>query len=129
MDFFTELPQDKERYDAVSVKMDKLSKRAIFISTSKSLDAPGAARLLQDKVFSKHDIPLKMIRDRYLKFRSSFWSSLAKVLQTKLNVSTSIHPQTDGQSENNFSTLSNILRHSFQRLPGDLCTMLSVLEF
>ncbi len=48
--FPTELPESTNGFDAVLVIVDKLSKRAIFIATTKSVTAPEVTELLQDRL-------------------------------------------------------------------------------
>ncbi|GJS30895.1 putative reverse transcriptase domain-containing protein [Tanacetum coccineum] len=43
-------------------------------------------------------------------FASNFWRSLQKALGTSLDMSTTYHPQTDGQSERTIQTLEDMLR-------------------
>ncbi|GJV73711.1 putative reverse transcriptase domain-containing protein [Tanacetum coccineum] len=43
-------------------------------------------------------------------FASNFWRSLQKALGTNLDMSTTYHPQTDGQSERTIQTLKDMLR-------------------
>ncbi|GKA84693.1 putative reverse transcriptase domain-containing protein [Tanacetum coccineum] len=45
-----------------------------------------------------------------LRFASNFWKSLQNALGTNLDMSTTYHPQTDGQSERNIQTLEDMLR-------------------
>ena len=129
MDFLTELPRCSAGFDSVFVIVEKLSKRAIFIPTTKGVTAAGAAQLLQDEVFSKHGKPVKMISDRDPKFKSNFWKSLAQLSNIKLNVSTSDHPQTDGQSEVMIKILSNMIRKTIQEEKENLHEVLSTMEF
>ena len=51
------------------------------------------------EIFRLHGIPKMVISDRDIKFTSTFWKELLAGLNTNLNLSTSYHPQTDGQTE------------------------------
>nr|GEW46050.1 reverse transcriptase domain-containing protein [Tanacetum cinerariifolium] len=48
--------------------------------------------------------------DRDSHFTSRFWQSLQKAFGTQLEMSTSYHPETDGQSERTIQTLKDMLR-------------------
>ncbi|GJR85203.1 putative reverse transcriptase domain-containing protein [Tanacetum coccineum] len=51
-------------------------------------------------------------------FTSRFWQSLQNALGTQLDMSTSYHPETDGQSERTIQTLEDMLRacvHNFEK--------------
>ena len=67
--------------------------------------------------------------DRDPKFNSKYWRCLAELTNTKLNMSSRDHPQTDGQSENMIRTLSNMIRSFIQRRPEDWDVALSTLEY
>jgi hypothetical protein len=43
-------------------------------------------------------LPKKIISDRDERFISMFWKELFRITQTRLSMSTSHHPQTDGQT-------------------------------
>nr|GEX45217.1 reverse transcriptase domain-containing protein [Tanacetum cinerariifolium] len=62
------------------------------------------------EVVSKHGVPVSIISDRDGKFTSHFWKSLNKALGTRLDMSTTYHPETDGQSERTSQTLEDMLR-------------------
>ncbi|GJS09604.1 putative reverse transcriptase domain-containing protein [Tanacetum coccineum] len=51
-----------------------------------------------------------IISDRDSHFTLRVWQSLHKALGTQLNLSTTYHPQTDGQSERTIQTLEDMLR-------------------
>ena len=51
-----------------------------------------------------------LYRDRGAQFTSRFWRSFQKGLDTKVNLSTAFHPQTNGQAERTIQTLEDMLR-------------------
>ncbi|GJT28073.1 putative reverse transcriptase domain-containing protein [Tanacetum coccineum] len=62
------------------------------------------------EVVSKHGEPVLIISNRDGRFTSQFWKSLNKSLGTQLDMSTTYHPQTNGQSERTIQTLEDMLR-------------------
>ncbi|GJY96684.1 putative reverse transcriptase domain-containing protein [Tanacetum coccineum] len=62
------------------------------------------------EVVSRHGVPISIISDRDSRFTSHFWQSLWKALVTRLDMSTTYHPQTDGQSKRTIQTLEDMLR-------------------
>ena len=48
--------------------------------------------------------------DRGTQFTSHFWQQVQSLLGTKLNFSTTYHPQTDGQTERINQILEDVLR-------------------
>ncbi|GKF70309.1 reverse transcriptase domain-containing protein, partial [Tanacetum coccineum] len=62
------------------------------------------------EVVSRHGVPVSIIFDRDSRFTSHFWQSLQEALGTQLDMHTTYHPQTDGQSERTIQTLEDILR-------------------
>ncbi|GJU43330.1 putative reverse transcriptase domain-containing protein, partial [Tanacetum coccineum] len=61
------------------------------------------------EVFSRHEVPVLIIYDQDSKLTSHFWQSLNKALGTQFAMSTTYHPQTDGQSERTIQTLEDML--------------------
>nr|GEX73317.1 putative reverse transcriptase domain-containing protein [Tanacetum cinerariifolium] len=62
------------------------------------------------EVVSKHGVPVLIISDRDGKFTSHFWKSLNKALHTRLDMSITYHPETNGQCERTIQTLEDMLR-------------------
>ncbi|GKB99839.1 hypothetical protein Tco_0985976 [Tanacetum coccineum] len=67
-------------------------------------------RLYLKEIVCRHGVPILIISDRDSHFTSNFWRSLQKALGTNLDMSTTYHPQTDGQSERTIQTLEDMLR-------------------
>ncbi|GJZ03511.1 putative reverse transcriptase domain-containing protein [Tanacetum coccineum] len=67
-------------------------------------------RIFLKEVVSRHGVPDSFISDRESRFTSQSWQSLQKALGTQLDMSTSYHPQTNGQSERTIQTLEDMLR-------------------
>nr|GFD15739.1 reverse transcriptase domain-containing protein [Tanacetum cinerariifolium] len=61
------------------------------------------------EVVTRHGVLFLIISDRDGRFTSQFWRSLQKDLGTQLDMSTTYHPQTDGQSERTIQTLEDML--------------------
>ncbi|GJV78404.1 putative reverse transcriptase domain-containing protein [Tanacetum coccineum] len=68
------------------------------------------ARMYLKEIVTRHGIPISIICDRDPRFASNLWRSLEKDLGTSLDMSTTYHPQTDGQSERTIQTLKDMLR-------------------
>ncbi|GKA67942.1 putative reverse transcriptase domain-containing protein [Tanacetum coccineum] len=62
------------------------------------------------EIVSQHRVPISIISDHDSHFTSRFWQSLQNALGTQLDMSTTYHPETDGQSERTIQTLKDMLR-------------------
>jgi hypothetical protein len=54
-------------------------------------------QLLRVHAFKIHGVPLKIISDNDRRFIGRFWQGLHHLLGIELAMSTSFHPQTNGQ--------------------------------
>ena len=57
-----------------------------------------------------HGVPRTIVSDRGTQFTSKFWTQLHETLGTRLQFSTTFHPQTDGQAERVNQILEDMLR-------------------
>ncbi len=110
-DFITGLPRTANGYDAILVFVDRLSKMAHFIPTTKDVQAREFAQLFLDHVIKQHGIPSDIVSDRGSLFTSEFWTRLCERLSLTRKLSTAYHPQTDGQTERMNRVLEDMLRH------------------
>ncbi|GJW46824.1 putative reverse transcriptase domain-containing protein [Tanacetum coccineum] len=103
------LPKSSQGYDIIWVLVDRLTKSAIFIPMGKTYPMERLERMYLKEVVTRHRKPVSIIYDRDPRFASNFWRSLQKTLGTNLDMSTTFHPQTDGQSERTIQTLEDML--------------------
>nr|GEW92052.1 putative reverse transcriptase domain-containing protein [Tanacetum cinerariifolium] len=109
MDFVTKLPKSPQGYDTIWVIVDRLTKSAIFAPIKETDPLKKLAKLYLKEVVARHGIPVSIICDRDPRFASRFWRTLQKALGTSLDMSTTYHPETDGQSERTIQTLEDML--------------------
>ena len=74
-------------------------------------------------------IPISIISDRDPTFISRFWGKLQEALGTRLNFSTTFHPQTDGQSERVIQVLEDMLRSYVIDYEGSWDRHIPLVEF
>src|SRR5260370_4523536 len=98
--------------DAILVVLDKLTKYALYIPTVTTLSQEGFASLFVQQVVQRFGLPLEMIADRDACWAKSFWASIAEHLHLWVLLSTSHHPQHDGQMECQNQTLE-IALHAY----------------
>nr|GEX76837.1 reverse transcriptase domain-containing protein [Tanacetum cinerariifolium] len=110
MDFVTKLPKSSQGYGIIWVIVDRLTKFAIFLPMRETDPIEKLARMYLKEVVTRHRIPVLILSDCDCRFTSSFWRSLQKALGTTLAMSTTYHPETDGQNERTIQTLKDMLR-------------------
>ena len=103
MDFVTGFPQTSQGFDTVWV--DRLTKYAHFLPIRINYSMEKLAQLYIREIVKRHEIPESIVSDRDPRFQTRIWKSISEVLGTKLQLSTVIHPQTDGQSERTIQIL------------------------
>lgn len=129
MDLITHLPKTRRNNDAIVVFVCRLTKKITAVATQTTITAPELAHVYFDHVFKHHGLSKRIISDRDPRFTSSFWRQLFKLLDTKLAMSSSYHPQTDGQTERANRTLEDMLRAYVNDRHNDWDLYLSPLEF
>uniref|UniRef100_H3H286 Integrase catalytic domain-containing protein n=1 Tax=Phytophthora ramorum TaxID=164328 RepID=H3H286_PHYRM len=129
MDFVFGLPKDSDGNTGIVVFVDRLSKMAHLAAVPDTIDGKGTAKLFIDRIFRQHGLPESIVSDRDPRFTGKFWSSVFKVLGTRLDMSTTDHPQTDGQTERVNRVVEDVLRSVCAETPERWSTMLPLVEF
>ena len=99
-----------ESYDFILVIVDRLTKMVHYEPVKVTINAPGLAEVILDVVVWYHGLPNSIVSDRGSLFTSKFWSSLCYFFGIKRRLSTAFHPQTDGQTKRQNSTIEVYLR-------------------
>ena len=95
--------------------------------TTDSMDK--LAKLYINEMVKLHGVPVSIVSDRDPRFTSRLWPSSQWVLGTKLNLNTTFHPQTDGQSERTIQTLEDLLRSCVLEIGGNWEDHFPLVEF
>jgi hypothetical protein len=110
MDFIVGLPRTRDGYDSIWVIVDRLTKVAHFIQVKTTYTGVKLVELYMSRIVCLHGIQKKIVSDRGTQFTSRFWENLHESMDTKLNFSSTYHPQTDGQTERTNQILEDMLR-------------------
>ncbi|GKA52854.1 putative reverse transcriptase domain-containing protein [Tanacetum coccineum] len=91
-----ELPRTSSGHDTIWVIMDRLTKLAHFLPTREDYKMDRLVILYLNEIVARHGVSISIISNHDSHFTSRFWQSMQEALGTRLDMSTAIHPQTDG---------------------------------
>ncbi|RDB19205.1 Retrovirus-related Pol polyprotein from transposon opus [Hypsizygus marmoreus] len=128
MDFVVNLPWS-DGYNAVFVVVDRLTKHAQFIPTTTGLTAEEFGALFAKNVGCRYGLPETIVCDRDPRWTSTFWLAVAAAIGTKMSLSSSHHPQHDGQTEIVNKQLETMLRAYVAGDKASWSEWLHVLEY
>ena len=133
MDFITGVPISTDwkgdSYDCILVIVDRLTKMIYYEPVKVTIVTLGLAEIILEVVVWHYGLPDSIVSDRDLLFTSKFWSSLCYFLGIKRRLSTAFHPQTDGQTERQNSTMEAYLRVFVNFEQNDWARLLPMAEF
>ena len=118
-----------DSYDSILVIIDRLLKMVHYKPVKVTIDAPVIGEVIINVVVQHHGLPNSIISDRGAIFTSKFWSSLCYFLGIKWRLSIVFHPQTDGQTERQNSTMEAYLRAFVNFEQNDWARLLPMAEF
>jgi hypothetical protein len=128
MNFVEGLPLSNG-YSVVLVVVDWLSKYNHFSALAHPFTVAKVAQVFTANVLKLHGIPSSIVSDRDSVFTSIFWRELFKLQGSSLKMSSSYHPQSDGQTEIVNKSLENYLRCFAQDQPKKWFSWLPWAEF
>ena len=129
VDLITGLPPSAS-FDSLLVVVDHgLSKGVILTPCNKNIDAKGVAKLFFKNVFLHFGLHDALISDRGPQFASAFAMELARILGYDLKLSTTYHPQTDGETERVNQEIEIYLRLFCQGQPDKWSNLIPMVEF
>ena len=129
MDFVTHLQQTPQGHDVVWVIVDRLTKSAHFLVVWMTFTLERFYRLYIREIVRLHGVPVSIVSDRDPRFTEHFWKSFQKAMGTWLTISTSFHPQMDGQSKRTIRVLEDMLQACVLGHKGSWEEHLPLVEF
>ena len=104
MNFIIDMSSTRNSYisktsDAILILIDKLIKYAVYISTSKFLNAERLVDLMWREFINQNDMMRNIISNKDSLFTSKFWSSLCWHFDAKRKLNIAFHFQTNDQTK------------------------------
>ena len=118
MDFIIELLLTIRGHTGIVVFVDRLMKMVRLVPLRMDFSASDVADLLISQVFRHHGLPTELVTNRDTRFTLAFFCRLTEKWEVKQKMSTSFHPQTDGQIEVMNRTLEDYLRSLYPGWSG-----------
>ena len=128
MDFVTALPVSRGM-SIILVVVDRLSKYIHLGALPAYFIAVKVVDLFMEIFVKHHGFPRSIVSDRDPVFISAFWRRLFELSDTKLSMSSSYHPQIDGQTEVVNQGLEQYLRAFVQDNPKTWLFFMRGVEF
>ena len=128
MDFVGPFPESKG-YNYLWVIICRMISMVHLVPVTINVTASELSWKYLREIVRLHGLPSSIVSDRDSKFTSRWWKELQRILGTKLLMSTSFHPQTDGQSERAIRNVTQILRTLVQPDQKDWVEKIDMVEF
>jgi len=87
------------------------------------------AQLYIKEIVRLHGVPSSIVSDKDPRFTSRFWQTLQSAMGSKLTMSSTYHPQTNGQSKRMIQSLEDLLRTCILDHLGAWDDFLPLIEF
>ena len=129
VDLVTSLPPSHGFDSLLVVVNHSLLKGVILIPCNKDIDAKGVAELFFKHVFLRFGLHDHLISDHGPQFTSAFAMELARILGYDLKLSTTYHPQTNGETEQVNQEVETYLRMFCQGQPDKWSEFIPMAEF
>ncbi|KAH9078458.1 hypothetical protein Ae201684P_019543 [Aphanomyces euteiches] len=129
MDYIFGLPRDGRGNTGIWTCVDRASKFLVAIPVKDSITAEQSAKIFFDAIYCRFGLPSSIVSNRDPRFTSKFWIALFSLVGTKLNMSTSDHPESDSQTERANRVIEDVLRCFAQSRQKTWSSLLPHVEF
>ncbi|SCV70790.1 BQ2448_3552 [Microbotryum intermedium] len=128
LDFVGPLPKS-QGFDMLLTITDRLSGYTRLLPSRAADTAKDVAERFHEGWHRFFGPPTRLVSDRDKLFTSHFWRAYHNLMGTRLSMSTSFHPETDGRSERTNKTAIQALRAVVNRQQNDWVRHLANIEF
>ena len=128
MDFIGPFPEAKG-FNYLWVVICRMTSMVHLIPVHTTMTAVQLSWIYKREIVRLHGLPNSIVSDRDSKFTSKWWRELHRVLGAKLLMSTSFHPQTDGQTERANRNIGQIFRAVVRHDQKDWVDRVDLTEF
>jgi hypothetical protein len=128
MDFIGPFPESRG-FNYLWVIICRMTSMVHLIPIHTRMKASELSWIYRREIVCLHGLPRSIVSDRDPKFTSKWWKELHKILGTKLLMSTSFHPQTDGQTEHANRNVGQIFRTVVRHNQKDWIDRVDLTEF
>ncbi|KAA0052060.1 retrotransposon protein, putative, Ty3-gypsy subclass [Cucumis melo var. makuwa] len=104
------LPKTLKGYTVIWVVVGRLTKSVHFVPEKSTYTVNKWGQLYMTEIVRLHEVPVSIVSDIDARFTLKFWKGLQLALGTRLDFSTTFHPQTDGQTERLNQILEDMMR-------------------
>ncbi|SJL16373.1 uncharacterized protein ARMOST_19895 [Armillaria ostoyae] len=103
MDFVGPFPKvaadDRRKFNYLWVIVCRMTSMVHLVPTHTTMSARQLSSVYMQEIVWLHGLPSSIVSDRDSKFTSKWWRKLHWMMGSRLLMSTSFHPQTDGMTE------------------------------
>lgn len=128
VDFITDLPVC-QGFDSICVFKDRLTKQAHLLPCTKTITAPGTAKLFIDQIFRLHGLPRTCVSDRGPQFVAKFWKRTLELLGMERLLTSGYHPESNGGTEVLNQVIEQYIRIFGSYQQDDWVDLLPLCEF
>ncbi len=118
-----------DSYNSILVIIDRLTKMVYYKPVKITIDTTDLVEVIINEIVHHHGVPESIVTDQDSLFISKFWSSLCYFLGIKKKLSTTFHPQINGQTKRQNNTMEAYLRAFVNWEQDNWARLLTIVEF
>ena len=109
--YFTGTFLSDNKKELILVRLDRFTRFTYLIPASQNITAVETANILIERIFSVYGFPTSIVSDRDARLTARFWQQLMANIKIHLNMATTYHHQTNGQTERRIRTVRQCLHN------------------